>query len=393
MKEQVVIEKLDVIDAEHVTRAVASCIRMLPVCLDRLARAKRVLIKPNLNSDSRESTTNPLVTLAVVRLLEQAGVPEIVVADASVVGFDTALAFRRTGTEELLKGTSATLLDLKKGRYVRTPVPDYRAIAAIAVSQEVIDADFIINIPRMKTVPVLHISGALKNMKGVISDADKRRFHRTNLAAAIVDLYAVVKPDLTIVDGTYVHEMMMRSIPMNTILAGNTSVAADAVTARVLSIDPFDITHLCLAAEQEGSSIAEAEIEVIGNEIAQVRRPVRIPPSKLDELVALYFTDWQKMDNIRIMERNACSGCTIQLLNALKRYVESGRCSRDTKLTIVMGESEGQIPIDEECHYLFLGNCARRSYESCQGHVLQAEYVRGCMPFSRDILAALESVV
>ena len=79
---------------------------------------------------------------------------------------------------------------------------------------------------------------SLKNMMGTMPKSEMQRFHRVNLSQCIADLNTLIKPDLSVVDATYV---MTRTGPtggdmveISTIMASGDPVAVSRLAAQKL---------------------------------------------------------------------------------------------------------------------------------------------------------------
>ncbi len=180
-----------------------------------------VVLKPNMCLNDTINTTNPLVTAAVVRMAYEAGAKEVIVAESSLVGFDTDVVYETTRTKELCEKAGARVIDLKDHPHRIVKVPEALRRKRMKIGEVVLGADKLVNIPMMKTCAGTDVSCALKNMKGVMSDDDKKAFHRTGLNWAVTDLNRVVRQHFIIVDGIRACELMVRPVDLGIIMAGS----------------------------------------------------------------------------------------------------------------------------------------------------------------------------
>jgi len=123
----------------------------------------------------------------------------------------------------------------------------------------------------LKTHSLTGVSLSMKNLLGIAPGEDvpagkKRRFHRLGLHESIVDLCLYRRPDLAIIDGRVAcigGELGGRLEPHGLVIFSENPVAADAVGARELGLDPMSIRHLRLAHEL-GLGVADlSEIELV----------------------------------------------------------------------------------------------------------------------------------
>lgn len=70
----------------------------------------------------------------------------------------------------------------------------------LKICDEVKSLDFLINVPVMKGHCQTKITCALKNLKGLIPNCEKRHFHAMGLHEPIAYLAAEIAPDFTVVD-------------------------------------------------------------------------------------------------------------------------------------------------------------------------------------------------
>ncbi len=166
---------------------------------------KKVLIKPNAafaNPPEKATTTRPELVAEMARLCLEAGAASVLVLDHLLTDLPEQTleangigpAARAAGAEVRAYGTS------RPGPARTVQVPGGAALPAAAVLKEVLEADFIVNMPKAK-----HHSGAvltlsLKNLIGTL--ADMGSMHRVDLHRAIAELNTVLRPGLIVLDAT-----------------------------------------------------------------------------------------------------------------------------------------------------------------------------------------------
>jgi uncharacterized protein (DUF362 family) len=146
------------------------------------------------------------------------------------------------------------------------------------IAKTIVEADFLINVPVMKTHVAVGISVCMKNLMGTISREQKRKFHFFGIAGSVVDLNSVVKPHLSIADGTVAGEgdgpMANEPVGFETLLVGTDNRIVDAVCARVMGFEPDEIEILKICNDRWGA-LPAADIEVVGETISQTARPFK----------------------------------------------------------------------------------------------------------------------
>ncbi len=142
------------------------------------------------------------------------------------------------------------------------------------------------------------------------------------------------------------------------------------------------IDHIRIAAEQGLGRIASDEIRVVGESIDSVKTSLKLPPGTLTELVAS-FTPKLK-EKVSVIEGEACSGCTSQILLALNKLGRTEPEFIDSMgpITMVIGPG-AKLPAHVK-NALLVGNCTK----GLRGH--GRSYVEGCMPWSIDIINGIK---
>jgi len=219
---------------------------------------KKVLVKPNMLSARRPDehvTTHPCLVKAVTR--------ELIGRHARVTVGDNHSTEGTTLNEEVARVTE--IADAALGRFrnisksARIVKGFSRLIDQVVVSSEVLDCQYLINLPKFKTHVLTAISGAMKNMYGIVPGTVKSRLHfrcarPKDFAQIVVDLYRIRPPDLTIMDAIVGMEGLGpgngKLRPIGKLIASNNGAAVDVVMARMMGVKPETIEHLKLAIDQ-----------------------------------------------------------------------------------------------------------------------------------------------
>jgi uncharacterized protein (DUF362 family) len=363
-------------DFDSVYRAVSDSIELIGGLETIVTRGDSVLIKPNVLCAMDYKTgavTNPSVVRALCRLARKAGAGKIIIAESSVIGCNTQDAFDKSGYSELAREEKTGLLDLKKAPTIYMGIPNGKIFRRLELPEIIFKSDVIINVPVMKTHDMLPVTLGLKNMKGVIKDNDKKRFHVLGISQSIVDINKLVLPQLTVIDGTVAMEGLgpVHGKPVNfgVIISSYDTVAADAVATFVMGIDPAQVDHIQLAAQQGLGCADLAMIEISGLSIEQVKRPF--------ELLRLDFKEFEKTLGIRIHEAGACSGCRQVIETLLNNYLKGNlEVLRDH--TMIFGQTVKKLP-EVRGKLLCFGSCTKK-YKSLGG------YIPGCPPMQEHVL-------
>lgn len=351
---------MDKLYAAHGTDAAALTRELLELMQPEkgLNTGASIALKPNLvvAKDWRSgATTNPAVCAAVIEYFQSRGYKNISIIESAWLGEDTQRAFRVCGYEDLRKRYGVELVDVKRDKY---SLCEYDGIKA-EVSQRALQADFLINLPLIKGHCQTKLTCALKNMKGLISDKDKRRFHTMGLHQPIACLNRMIAPHLTIADGTCADpgfEEGGSPVCLNTVIAGTDSVLIDAFAAGLLGLKPKDIGYIGIAQRfcAGSADLKHAEIVHLGE------GGVTPADSRNDAL---------ERAKAYINATDTCSACYANLLSALMRLgpLEDG-------LQISAGQG-----FKDKTGQLGSGSCTA-GFDHC---------IRGCPPRADQIYDAL----
>jgi len=266
---------------DSIETAVTKAVDLIGGFSSMVSPGDTVLIKPNCIREEPSymgTTTNIEVIKATVKLVKEAGAIPIV-GEASGNQYDTEAVFKNLGLREALEGVK--VLDLDKEEIVNVKIEGAKALNEVGVAKAVLETDFIIGLPLLKTHMTTMITIGMKNMMGVLPQREKWNMHLSGLHQALVDLNRLVKPGLVIVDGITGMEGLGPTIgtpvPMNLILAGTDVVAVDSVGSAVMGFAPEEIEHLMLAGN-DGLGVNNLQkIEVLGEQIEDVAQPFKRP--------------------------------------------------------------------------------------------------------------------
>jgi len=159
----------------------------------------RVLLKPNLlaaRTPALAVTTHPALLRAVAVRLRELGVKHITLAD-SPGGVYTAAALRKTYAAcEYLPLVDCLTLNENVGFHTK---------GRFSIIDPVLEADFVINCPKLKTHGLTVMSGGVKNLFGCVPGLQKPEQHCLHpsiegFADMLLDLAETVKPSLTLMD-------------------------------------------------------------------------------------------------------------------------------------------------------------------------------------------------
>ena len=249
-------------------------------------RGKRVLLKPNLVEPTRtcpQMTTNPVMVLAAAEVFRNWGA-NVTVGEGPGHVRDTQMALVEGGMQAALDDGRLPFDDLNYQQVAWTQNKGRASkLAGFYFPQSVLQADFIVSMPKMKTHHWVGMTVSMKNLYGTIPGVvygwPKNVLHHAGIPETVFDINASIPRSLAIVDGIMCMEgdgpIMGSPKPMGLVLVGPNCPAVDATAARIMGLRPENISYLALAADRLGP-IAESRIEQCGERWQALVSPFRI---------------------------------------------------------------------------------------------------------------------
>lgn len=330
------------------------------------SKNSRIGIKPNLVSPSEASfgaTTHPEIVAGIIEYLQENGFSNLLMLEGSWVGDRTEEAVRVCGFEELTRTYGVPFFDMQKeesGRY------DCAGME-LKIGKIVEELDFLINVPVMKGHCQTKITCALKNMKGLIPNGEKCRFHAMGLHKPIAHLNMGVHQDFIVVDnicGDWDFEDGGNPVVMNRIMAAADPVLCDAYVCHLMGYQVSEVPYVEIAGK-------------LGVGCSDWKRAVFRELNGPKEYAILPRT--RKVVELQdaVEEVESCSACYGYLIPALQRLKEEGLLDKiGTKICIGQGyrEKEGELGI---------GHCTRKF----------THYLEGCPPTETQIYEFLKQYI
>ncbi|MCI8312716.1 MAG: DUF362 domain-containing protein [Lachnospiraceae bacterium] len=327
-------------------------------------RRKRIGIKPNLVSPSEASygaTTHPEVVEGLLQYLKEHGFSEITIMEGSWIGAKTKEAFKTCGYDTLAKRYGVALVDAQKEKSVTV---DCKGME-LHLCNCALQVDYMINVPVMKGHCQTRITCALKNMKGLLPNTEKRRFHTMGLHKPIGHLSMGIRQDFILVDsicGDLSFEDGGNPTQMNRLFAAADPVLCDAYVCRLLQYQTEEVPYIGLA-EKLGAGSSDMDKALV-RELNMPEHMIKLP-------------DKERVMKLREMTEDvdSCSACYGYLLPALDMLEKEGLL-KDFPEKICIGQG-----FRGKSGKLGIGNCTKDFQYT----------LKGCPPTEQEMYQFLKN--
>jgi uncharacterized protein (DUF362 family) len=233
-----------------------------------------VVIKPNLcyywNASTGETTDGRVVCSVIKYVREKIGSDvNITVAEADASAMRTKFAFSILGYDELCQKNNVALKNLSEGDVVEKTVKVGKTYVTLPFNEILLNADLIINVPKLKTHNFIGVTCAMKNIFGSISKPRKYTYHN-NIVNVIVAANKIIKSDIVVVDGLIVRGSCPKKLGV--IMASDNPLTNDFVAAKIMSFNPKKVPYLNLAAKEKLGETENINIIEDGVKLAEIKK-------------------------------------------------------------------------------------------------------------------------
>ncbi len=248
---------------------------------------QKVLIKPNMlagKPPEKAVTTHPEVVRAVVRLAQQAG-GIVSVGDSPGVGAPRQVA-ARCGILQVIEETGARFAPFAESVRIR---PVGNAFHELEIACDAVEADVVINLPKLKTHQMMGLTCAVKNLFGAVVGMRKPRLHlqagsdKAIFALMLLELAEHIRPALSLVDAVTAMEGNGPGsgdpVHVGALLAGADPLAVDAAAIRLLGMRAAKVWTQRVAMESGRAGALIDEVELLGDDL-EALRPKSFRPAK-----------------------------------------------------------------------------------------------------------------
>ncbi len=240
-----------------------------------ISKSDTVLIKPNFimaNKVHTPAVTNPQLILALAALLRN-HTAKIMIGDSPAWG-DTQTCINAMNIADQLKKLDVRVVPFKTGRKIK--VRD----ASVTIARHALEADKIINLPKLKAHQQLGATFAVKNMFGCVVGKEKALWHFKrgsnclSFCEMLIGIYEHLAPALNIIDAV---TAMQGPGPLNgtpkqigAIIAARDPIACELACCKITGIDPSSLPIIKTAENIKFGCTNPDKINLIGDDIKQL---------------------------------------------------------------------------------------------------------------------------
>ncbi len=373
---------------------------------DLMPPKARVFIKPNIVFWTRACTfpkwgviTTSRVVEDMVILLKEHGIEDITIGEGIVADpRDKATpdhAFEYLGYKLLKERYGVKYINIMERPFKKVDLGDG---ITLKYNKDILESDFVVDLPVMKSHNQTVVSLGIKNLKGTIDIPSRKKCHSADPAKDL-DFHVAriadpMPPILTVIDGIYSLERgpgfdgrMRRS---NLLVGSNDILSADLVGSKLLGHEPADVGHLYHAAKSKGRPLDLSDIEVVGEKIEEVasfhQHDFEYVSGKKGEMPKALARQGLQGLYYRKFDQTMCTYCSALngLILTVIRQAWQGEPWDD--IEVLTGKTMEPSPGMKAT--LLIGQCMYRKNKDHPA-IQKMFAAKGCPPDPRDIINSL----
>ena len=248
---------------------------------------KTVLLKPNLVEDlPGPVNTHAEVIGSAARCFLRLGATRIVIGEGPGHQRDTELVVQAANLKPHTAERQIQFVDLNCDELVKVKLnANYSGMGELWLPRTVLDSDFVVSMPKIKTHHWAGVTLSLKNMFGIVPGMKygwpKNLLHWHGIHESILDICATVPIHFVIADGITAMEgngpLQGTTRELGKIVLADDPVAADATCARLMGFDPLQVRHLSDGSRFLGNVRAD-RISMLAEPVGTRIRPFAVLP-------------------------------------------------------------------------------------------------------------------
>lgn len=294
LKKAVAIVECPGYDPETVQDAVNRLAGLLGGWEKFVRPGENIVIKPNLlirKSPDEAVTTHPSVIEAAARSVIGAG-GRAVIAESPGGPFNPRIlqwVYKGCGLVEAAERSGAALNFNTAETTLKVPAGGI--VAGVTVLEEVARADGVVSISKLKTHGLTRMTGAVKNLFGVIPGLKKAEYHcrmpgAKEFSAMLVDVARALSPRLHLMDAVVGMEGEGPSggepVQVGLLLGSVCPFALDLVAAALVGIRAEEVPTIAVSIERGYISGKLSDVSLLGDPVSLPRLRFRLPPKARD---------------------------------------------------------------------------------------------------------------
>ncbi len=252
---------------------------------DSLRPGMEVVLKPNLiqrGDPARAAITHPVFVQAAGRCVKKAGA-KVLIAESPGGPYTPGVMrahFKACGYTDMAEQEGFSLYTACESRDVA--LPEGELCRQAAVVEPFIGAEYLIDLPKVKTHSMVGYSGAVKNLFGVVPGLQKPELHcrfpeREDFSRMLVDICQFARPGFVLMDGIWAMEgdgpTSGTRRALGLVAASDNPFAADVCVSSLLGMQPEEIAMLRIGAERHLGPKTVEELELLGEPYEDFRTP------------------------------------------------------------------------------------------------------------------------
>ena len=368
---------------------------------DDLPKEAKIFIKPNIvywSSGPHPKwgvITTSRVMEDVVTILKEQGIDDITIGEGFGSNEAAEDAFKKLGYNDLKERFGVKLINTNDRPHEKI---DMGCEFLVNFASDPLKADYIINLPVLKTHSQAVVSLGMKNLKGFINIASRKKFHSADpiktLHFNVAQLPNNIPPCLTLIDGIYTLErgpsMDGKAHRTNVLIASKDIFSADIVGAKVLDIEPSEVPHLVQAAKDRDRSTSLLDLEIVGEKIEDVisHHDWDFIYNEAGDLPLPFYRRQFKGIKYRQYDSTMCTYCS--MINGLLLVLLKNAWNGETFGGIEFLTGKIMEPSAGMNKTILVGQC---QYKKNKDHpnIQELVPIRGCPPSMEDIKNAFET--
>jgi uncharacterized protein (DUF362 family) len=364
--------------------------------LVHLPRKARVFIKPNIVWWTTEGTfpkwgmiTTSRVVEDMVEILKEYSIDDIVIGEGMVVDpkdrLTPAAAFESLGYGALAKRYGVRCVNVHE-----RPFDTVKLGSGLEVkfNKDMLDSDFLIDIPVLKTHVQTVVSLGIKNLKGLTDIESRKKCHNSapemDLHHYIASFLEIAPPSFTIIDGIFSKEIgpaftTGKPLRSNILIGSADMLSADMVGACILGHQPAQVPHLALAAKDNDRPVDLSDVEVSGETIddTAVRHEFAYPYDEEKQLPAALATAGVKGMTIGNIDLTLCTYCAALYPSLLNYLALSWKGEPWDDVEILAGKEQQPTPGKKKT--ILYGKCIYQAQKN-NPEIQEMIPIKGCPP-------------